>query len=184
VAARQQFAFHGWRGTTLKAIAHEAAVAEPTVYAVFGSKAGLAMALVDAVDETAGLDALLSVLADASATPHEQLRAAVEFEGRIASDAGDIVRLLRDGSDDDPELRAAYASGLERARAGFRRMAAGWPTGSLREGVSVDWAADVYAATATMDPYDTLVGFGWSAEQVTDWWYRSLSSTVLAPAAL
>lgn len=181
-AARHRFASHGWRGTTLKAIATDAGVAEPTVYAVFGSKAGLAMALVDLVDRAADVETLWSVLADPATSVREQLRAAVEFEGRIVRDAGDVFRLLRDGSRDDDGLRDAYAAGLGRARSGFQRMAADWPDGSLGADVTLEWAADVFAATATIDSYDALRGWGWSPEDITDWWFRSLSSTLLAPS--
>lgn len=179
-AARQRFAERGWGATTLRSIADDAGVAEPTVYAVFGSKAGLAMALVDLVDEAADVRTLLAVLENPTSTVAEQLRAAVDFEARIGRDAGDLVRLLRDGSAHDPELRAAYADGLERGRSGFRRMAATWPAGTLRDGVTVEWAADVYSAITTVDPYDTLVGFGWTTEQISDWWYRALASTLLS----
>jgi AcrR family transcriptional regulator len=44
-AARKLFVEHGYGATTLAAIAAEAGVAEPTVYAVFGSKKGLLPAL-------------------------------------------------------------------------------------------------------------------------------------------
>src|SRR5918999_4915845 len=44
-AARRLFALNGYAATTLAAIAAEAGVAEPTVYAVFGAKKGFLLAL-------------------------------------------------------------------------------------------------------------------------------------------
>ena len=53
-AAWRLFTERGWAGTTVRDVARAAEVAEPTVYAAYGSKAGLAHALVDAVEFAAG----------------------------------------------------------------------------------------------------------------------------------
>src|SRR5919202_6450587 len=47
-AAGRLFSQHGYFGTTIGAIAHAAGVAEPTVYAAFGSKRAILSALIDA----------------------------------------------------------------------------------------------------------------------------------------
>ena len=52
-AARSLFVERGWAATQLRDVAALADVAESTVYAVYGSKAGLAFALVDAADAAA-----------------------------------------------------------------------------------------------------------------------------------
>ena len=44
-AARTLFVERGWSGTRVRDVAAAAGVSEPTVYAVYGNKAGLAMAL-------------------------------------------------------------------------------------------------------------------------------------------
>ena len=45
-AARRLFVERGWAGTTVRGVAQAAGVSEPTLYATYGSKAGLAYALV------------------------------------------------------------------------------------------------------------------------------------------
>src|SRR5918911_2787030 len=47
-AAGRLFSRHGYFGTTMEAIAREAGVADPTVYAAFGSKRAILSALIDA----------------------------------------------------------------------------------------------------------------------------------------
>ena len=52
-AARQLFAAHGVDGTTVAAIASQAGVAEPTVYATFGSKREIMAALLARTEQEA-----------------------------------------------------------------------------------------------------------------------------------
>lgn len=176
-SARRLLRDKGWGGTTLKAVAADAGVAEPTVYAVFGTKAGLAMALVDLVDESADVDALVAVIGDPTGAPIDQLLAIARFEARMAEQAGDVIRILRDAS--EPELFAAYRNGEERGRAGFRRLIESWPAGTLRAGLELDEAVDIFSAIFTMEPYDVLVRLGWSTERIVKYWHRALAAEVL-----
>jgi hypothetical protein len=57
-AARRLFSKHGFAGTTVRAIAQEAGVAEPTVYAVYGSKSTIFTALMEALEAEAGIEEL------------------------------------------------------------------------------------------------------------------------------
>ena len=52
-AARDRFVERGWAGTSVRSVAVAAGVSEATVYAAYGSKAGLAVALVDNADTDA-----------------------------------------------------------------------------------------------------------------------------------
>ena len=72
-AARELFAEQGFANTTVKGLAERAGVAVQTIYATFGSKAGVVMGLVDLLDEEAGVEV---IHADIQRTddPREMLR--------------------------------------------------------------------------------------------------------------
>src|SRR5690625_2989511 len=73
-AARALFLDQGWAGTTIRAVAREAGVSAPTVYAAYGNKTGLAQALVGAAGLSADLPQLLDEL-EATDDPGGQLAA-------------------------------------------------------------------------------------------------------------
>src|SRR6478735_5196343 len=64
-AARQRFVDAGWAGTSVRSVATAAGVSEATVYAVYGTKAGLAVSLVDSADAAADVQRLLGELSAA-----------------------------------------------------------------------------------------------------------------------
>ncbi|WP_164473713.1 TetR/AcrR family transcriptional regulator [Gordonia insulae] len=177
-AARRLFADGGWNGTTLKAIAREAEVAEPTVYAVFGNKAGLAMALTDTVDDEADVATLVAEL-DAAPGPAHQLEAMARFEKRMYDGAGDIVRLLHEGARTNHDLDVAYREGLSRGDAGRRRVLSGWPTGALRAGLTLDQALDLCSLALSFEVWDHLAHRGWSSDQIAAWATAMLTREIL-----
>ena len=58
-AARRLFLARGWAATRVRDVAKEAGVSEPTVFAVYGNKAGLAMGLLDSLDHDADVPRML-----------------------------------------------------------------------------------------------------------------------------
>ena len=67
-AARCLFAEPGYAGTSINDIAAQAGVAIQTICARLGSKRGMLLALIDLIDEEAGVDQLVAAVIDA-ATP-------------------------------------------------------------------------------------------------------------------
>ena len=57
-AARRLFAERGYAATSINDIAEEAGVAIQTIYARLGSKRGMLLALIDLIDEEAGVEPL------------------------------------------------------------------------------------------------------------------------------
>ena len=178
-AARGLFADRGWAGTTLRAVADEAGVAEPTVYAVFGSKAGLAKALLDVVDSEANVPELFRDLRVA-ASPREQLVAVARFERRLYDGARDIVRMLHDGSRTNDELAAAYADGEARGEEGRRRVFETWAPDVLREGVDIQHALDVSSLVFSFEAWELLTARGWTSDRIADWCVDVLTRELLA----
>lgn len=180
-AARRLFAEHGWAGTTVRGVARAAGVTEPTVYAAYGNKAGLAHALVDATASSADIDRQAADLAAAQGDPAGQLAAMVGFDRRLYEHGGDVLAVLRDAGRSNPELAAAYARGRAHADQLRHHVLAGWTHGVLRAGLDRDEAVDIYAALCNIDVYRVLTGErGWSPDRAERWLHETLCCLLLA----
>lgn len=180
VAARRLFVESGWAGTRISDVAREAGVSEPTVYAAYGSKAGLAVALVDSVDLSADVRRMMAELDEAEGDPVGQISAIVGFDRRLFERNGAMIAVMREGGRSEPELAAAYADGRSRGDRIRQRAFASWPEGSLREGMDRAAAADTFAALCNLDVYRLLISErGWTPEQVETWWRESLVRLLL-----
>lgn len=174
------FAERGWAGTSMKAVAGAAGVSEATVYAAHGSKAGLALALVDAADEAAGLGRLLAELETRRGDPAAQLRAMVGFDRRLFDTGGGLMAVIVDGRRDSIELDAAYRDGRARGDTGRRTLFSSWPARVWRAEVGVDLALGVYSGLCTYAGFRVLRDeFGWDADAVEGWWWEMLRRTLL-----
>lgn len=179
-AARRLFLDRGWAGTRVRDVAAEAGVAEATVYAVYGSKAGLAHALVDSVDLTAEVAQSAADITALDDDPAIQLAALVAADRRLFERGGDVIALLRDGGRTEGGLRDAYQQGRHCADKIRRAVFTSWPIDALQPGVDVDQAADTFAALCNIDVYQILIEErGWPPEQVETWWRRSLQQLLL-----
>ncbi|MGH3097462.1 MAG: TetR/AcrR family transcriptional regulator [Streptosporangiales bacterium] len=180
-AARRLFLAYGWSGTRMRDVAQEAGVAEPTVYAVYGSKVGLARALVDAVDAAAHAAGSVEDVLAAGEDPIAQLAAMIGTDRRIFERGGDVLALLHDAGQSQPELKTAYDDGRHRADQLHHGVFCTWPVQWLREGVDAAYAADTYAALCNIDVYRVLTEErGWSPDDVERWWARSLARLLLS----
>ena len=121
-AARELFLENGWAATRMRDVAERAGVAEPTVYASYGSKAGLALALVDSMDMSADVHQAAAELKNAEGDASAQLAALVSFDRRLFERSGDVIGLIADARRSDPDLRAAYEEGRERGDRIRRRV--------------------------------------------------------------
>jgi AcrR family transcriptional regulator len=179
--ATDLFAEKGWSGTGLRAVADAAGVSEATVYAAFGSKAGLALALVDAADGAAGVERVRDELAQHRDDPAAQLAVLVAFDRRLFTDGGGLIALLDEGRHHSAELAAAYRDGRARGDAGRRALFASWPPHVWRAGVDADAALDTYAAVCTYATFRVLRDErGWDADRIERWWVESLRLLLLA----
>ncbi|KAA9158464.1 TetR/AcrR family transcriptional regulator [Microbacterium lushaniae] len=179
-AARSLFLERGWAATTVRDVAREAGVSVPTVYAVYGGKVGLAAALADSADLSAGLEELAAQLEEAPG-PLEQLRVLVAYDRRLFEDSGDLIRVAREAGRSEPLLAATYRDRRHQGDQARARVFASWPAGALRDGVTVEDAVDVYAALCNIDVYTTLVAErGWSPDRVSTWWTDALARELLA----
>ncbi len=180
-AARRIFVERGWAATRVRDVAAAAGVSEASVFAIHGNKAGLAKALVDSVDLSADIPRLIGELRDAEGVPRGQLAAMVRMDRRLFESGSDLLTLMQEARRSDPDLAAAYLDGRGRGDESRRRMFAGWPKKAFRKGVTAEAARDTYAALCNVDVYRVLTEErGWDADQVEQWWHRSLVLLLLA----
>jgi AcrR family transcriptional regulator len=176
-AALRLFVAQGWAPTTVRDVAREAGVSVPTVYAAYGNKTGLALALADAADLDADLPREIEELENAD--PPGQLEAMAAYDRRLFERAGDVVGLVREAGRIEPELATLYRDARRRADEFRRQIFSAWGSGVLR--VDVPLAVDVYAALCNIDVYTTLtVERGWSSDRVESWWAEILKRELLA----
>ncbi|ROP40401.1 TetR family transcriptional regulator [Saccharothrix texasensis] len=180
-AARGLFVAQGWAATTVRAVAEEAQVSVPTVYAAYGDKAGLVRAVADAADISADPSATLAELEDAAADPARQLAALAAYDRRLFERSGDVIALVREAGRTEPALAAAYEEGRRRGDDTRAQVFSSWPDGALRPGLDVRSAVDVYAALCNVDVYTTLtVERAWHPDRVQRWWGEVLARELLA----
>jgi AcrR family transcriptional regulator len=175
-AARRLFARDGYGATTLQAIADEAGVAVQTVYAVFGSKAGILRDLRHSIVFQPEADELAqSAVAGAAAGDTAAALERFAHSIRVRWDVGsDVVRIAREADSTDPSLKAEQATVYDRRRAGLRGLASALGSG-LRPGVSPDEALASLDALTLPDVYIELVqGLGWTSDAYEAWLAGSL----------
>ncbi|MFJ4821273.1 TetR/AcrR family transcriptional regulator [Streptomyces sp. NPDC088801] len=170
----------GWAATTVRDVAREAGVSEPTVYAAYGNKPGLTRALADAADLSADVPQLVAALKSPTTDPARQLAAMAGYDRRLYERAGDVITLVREAGRSEPDLATLYDDSRRRDDRTRVRVFSSWPPGVLRTGLDVPSAVDVYAAQCNIDVYAVLTGKrGWSPDRVEQWWCGALVRELL-----
>lgn len=179
-AAWTLFVERGWSGTRVRDVAQTAGVSEPTVYAVYGNKAGLASALLDSLEGAADPRRLGEELRAAAGDPRGQLAAVAGFERRLFEHGAEAITVIREAGRSVPELAKVVAEGRARGEGQRRRLFAAWPADAWREGIDVDAALDRSAALYNADVFLVLTRErGWTPEQVERWWAQTLAQLLL-----
>jgi hypothetical protein len=110
-----------------------------------------------------------------------QLAAMVGYDRRLFERAGDVIALVREAGRTEPDLATTYRDGRRLGDATRLRVFSAWPPGTLRAGLDVPTAVDIYAAVCTIDVYTTLTEErGWPPDRVERWWAESLARELLA----
>ena len=179
-AARRLFDSRGWADTTVREVAREAGVSVPTVYAAYGNKVGLTRAVADSADLSADAPQMLAELEAAAADPERQLAAMAAYDRRLFERAGDVILIIRDGGRSEPDLATTYSDGRKRGDETRIQVFSSWPSGTLRPGLDLQTAVDVYAAICNIDVYTTLTTErGWPPARIEEWWGQTLSRELL-----
>ena len=183
-AAGALFETNGYGLTTIREIAERAGVAGDTVYAVFGSKARVLTALIDARLAPGGGVANVMDRPEAVAVRDEpdqrrQLHLFARDMATTAARVRGVFEILRTASAVEPEMAAIHTEMNGYRLANMRRVAA-WiaERGPLQ--VDVDRAAEIIWVLASPDVATMLCGGrGWSVDEHAEWLEDALVRTLL-----
>jgi AcrR family transcriptional regulator len=185
-AARELFLGQGYAATTMSQIAESAGVALDTVYASVGPKATLFRQLLELAisggDEPVDAEQRDYVREireepDARRKLDRYARAAAEIHARL----GPLVRTLREASRQEPDLAGLWVEISNRRAKNMRLFVEEVASaGTLRNGMSIDRAADIVWATHSPEFYLLLVEErGWTPEQWRSWIAESIARLIL-----
>ncbi len=182
-ATRQLLQSKGYAGMTIEAIARRAEVSAQSVYAIFKSKTGILLALLD--QSTFGADYDDAVRRAMTATdPETRLRLAAPIARGIHDAQSAAFDLLRGARVVAPELAK-----LEEQRESLRyerqegMIISLRDAGRLRPELDHASARDIFWMLTGRDVYRMLVRErGWSSQKYEDWLADSLVRSVLTPA--
>ncbi len=178
-AARGLFRSRGYGASTLQAIAEEAGVAVQTVYAVYGSKAGILHELRDTVLRQPAAEALYedAMRESNGARKLELFASSIRRRWEFGHD---VVAIHRDAGGTDPSVRDEVKEVLGMRRRGIARLAQSME-GQLAPGTDVIHATAVIDALTLPEVYAELTGFGgWSADDFEVWLAGCLKTQLLS----
>jgi AcrR family transcriptional regulator len=177
-AARELFADRGVEGATVAAIARQAGVAEPTVYAVFGSKREIMAALLARTEQEAGAGAWAGQIA-AEPDPAAKVGLFARWSRELFTSSHDVVAAAHRG----PATAELASEGDRRRREAIEALvAAVAAAGALKPGLTARQAADRAWILTGPEVYLLAAGCGWTAESYQDWLAALLREQILAPA--
>lgn len=182
VAARRALLEQGALEFNVGEVAAAAGVARSTVYAAFGSRAGLLAALADDVLHGAGL---LSVIAAAShPDPVVALETSLGASCRMFGAEHRLFRRLILLSEVDPDAAAPLARSNADRATGMQSLA-GRLAGQrrLRAGLSTTEAARVLGLLTSFAAFDELTAQGLGPDDVAELLIGVARTAVLSPAA-
>ncbi len=143
-AARRLLEERGPASVTIDDIARAAGVASATVYATFGSKVGILLAILDEFTAGAGIRELTAHLAKATGDPDRQLALYVRFDRRLFDAGRQIIGVALGLRAADPDVEAWFSEGERRRRANQAALVHSWSRlGVLRPDLAERRAADI-----------------------------------------
>ena len=177
-SARGLFRTRGYGATTIQAVADEAAVAVQTVYAVYGSKAGILHELRESVLRQPAAEALYEQAIGETGAERKLELFAGSIRGRWES-GHDVVAIHRDAGAADPSVRDEVEQVLGIRRRGIARLMQSME-GQLRPGLDVSHATAIVDALTLPEVYAELTEIGdWGAGEYEAWLAACLKDQVL-----
>ncbi len=175
-AAQRLFAERGYMETTIDAIASEAGLSAPTVYAAFGSKHGILSRLLDRL--VSGEPGGPSVLATAQArdvlaqqAPRRLLEKFGLHMAEILERVAPVYDAMKNAARSEPDVAELYARALGNRLRNLHALAAQLAArGALRRGVDAEEAGRTIWAMSSPEVRQLLLAHaGWSHERYASW---------------
>jgi AcrR family transcriptional regulator len=182
-ATRQLLQSEGYAGMTIEAIAKRAEVSAQSVYAIFKSKTGILIALLDQSTFGSDYEEVLRKALGAS-DPETRLRRAAGVARQIRGAQSAAFDLMRGAGVVAPELAKLQQ---QRERLRYEReegmITFLCDSGRLRPGLSYKAARDIFWLLTGGDVYRMLVSERrWSPQQYEDWLADTLVHSLLSSA--
>lgn len=168
--ARRLFSERGYAATPISAVAGESGVSVPTLYSSVGSKAQIALSLVEFINDEVDMTGLAAAQA-AAETPADLLRANARLTRVLNERCGDIIRALLSAAAADAGVAAAEAEGRRVHREGSRGVVEQLHAmNGLRNGLSVDQGGAILTTLTAPESVDRLTReHGWSFDDLEEW---------------
>lgn len=182
VAARELFAEHGFRGTTVARIAQRAGVAAPTVYAIFGSKGAIVRALLMQMEHDADGAGWARRIAEET-NPHLKLVAFAQWTTALFSSSKVAIQAAH-GAAGDPAIIDLRDEGDRHRREGLRAVIASLAqVHALPPQLSERRALDRAWILTGVEPYlSATEGCGWTDAEYAQWLAALLQDQLLGPS--
>ena len=189
-AATALFVEHGFGATSIDQIAAAANVSAPTVYATFGSKAGVLARAIDVAvvgdyEDVPLLDRVLSLIKKSGTQELRQLAAVAHFIRTLNERVAPLIRVMEHAASTDPALQELRTRLMAAIRADCAvAVEKFWQT-ALRPGLSEGEAADATALMLSPQVYSMLtLDMGWSPNRYQQWLTHALPHLLLRPEIL
>lgn len=185
-AARAQFIAAGWAGTTIAGVARAAGVSSETIYAVFGSKQALLLAVVERAVRRAEPDVALldqagpkSVLA--ATDQRTQLAMFASDITEVLGNVADLMAVVRSAAAADTALEGLYRNLHEGRRRNLASVArALLAVGPLRGNLDADAATATLWRLASPELFLLMTKLeGLSGERYAAWLTSTLQAVLL-----
>ncbi|MDR5700219.1 TetR/AcrR family transcriptional regulator [Agromyces aerolatus] len=177
-AAQRLFAQHGYATTSMNSIAHEAGVANRTLYAAFGAKREILNVICDRWLQRAHARELATRILDLQ-EPAARVRGAAMWLTALYSADFDVVRILDAAMDEDRETRDLLRAKLRGRNRVMDSLIASVEADLV---VSLTDAQAVFRAYAAPGVYGELVGeSGWPVDRFEVWLADNLVAQLLTP---
>jgi AcrR family transcriptional regulator len=189
-AATDLFVEQGFGATSIDQIAAAANVSSPTVYATFGSKAGVLARAIDVAvvgdyDDIPLVDRVLSLIEESGTHELPQYAALAHFVRTLNERVAPLIRVMEQAASTDSALQELRTRLIGAIRADCAAaIAKFWPT-ALRPGLSEEEGADMTAMMLSPQVYSMLtVDMGWSPDRYQQWLAHALPQLLLRPDLL
>ena len=184
IAARKLFAANGYAATSMAAIAEEAETAVQTLYASVGPKHAIILALVDAMEEDAGVEEFLGRFARTN-EPRELIALIVGLSRQFMERSGDVFAAMAAAAPTEPDVAAAWQKARHNHAFGGRHIAerlAGLD--ALDPGLTVERASDILSVLNWGLTWQQFIrDHGWSIDDCEAWLTENLCRLLLKPTA-
>lgn len=182
-AATLLFRERGWAATTLPMIATGAGVSVDTIYATFGTKSALLLAVVEVAivgdDEDAAMADRDDFARFAQGRRPQRLRTGVRYTMDVYERSVPILGTLREAAASDEAARAR----LHRYDRDRRDLIAAGMALILGHEASEE-VVDAVWALVSPEVYTALIhGRGWSSERTEDWFVDMVKAVISRPQA-